>query len=146
MLEQIEIDLKTALLAGDSLKVEVLKRLKNSLNNLKIEQKHALSDNQAVRVVQREIKKCIEAAEIYSSADASERAQKERNEALILETYLPRQLSEEELETIIDKIVSENGASSPQEMGKVMGLVNKEIGARASGATIAKIVKQKLGV
>lgn len=146
MLDQIEVDLKAALLAGEALKVEVLKGLKNSINNLKIEQKGEVSDNQAVKVVQKEIKKRDEAAEIYTKAGADERAAKETEEAVILETYLPEQLSEEEIETIVDGIIENNGIDSPQKIGMAMGLANKEIGARADGATIAAIVKKKLGV
>lgn len=146
MLDQIEVDLKAALLAGEALKVEVLKGLKNSINNLRIEQKGEVSDDQAVKVVQKEIKKRNEAAEIYAKAGADERATKEKEEAIILEVYLPDQLSEEEIETIVDIIIENNGIDSPQKMGMAIGLANKEIGARADGATIAEIVKKKLGV
>lgn len=146
MLGKIEVDLKTALLAGEALEVEVLKSLKNSIIIFGKDQDHDASDDESVKIVQKEIKKRVEAAQIYSKAEATERADKESKEAEILKKYLPRQLSEKEIESIVDKVIADNGIDSPQKMGMAIGLANKEIGAQADGATIAAIVKKKLGV
>lgn len=146
MLSQIEVDIKTALLAGDSLDVEVLKSLKNSIIIFGKDQGHDATDNEAVKIVQKEIKKRVEAAKIYAKAEAVERAEKETKEAKILEKYLPEQLSQEEIEVIVDKVITENGIDSPQKMGMAIGLASKEIGGQANGAQVAAVVKKKLGV
>ncbi len=146
MLSQIEVDIKTALLAGDSLDVEVLKSLKNSIIIFGKDQGHDATNDEAVKIVQKEIKKRVEAAKIYAKAEAVERAEKETKEAKILEKYLPEQLSQEEIEVIVDKVITENGIDSPQKMGMAIGLASKEIGGQANGAQVAAVVKKKLGV
>ncbi len=146
MLSQIEVDIKTALLAGDSLNVEVLKSLKNSIIIFGKDQGHDATNDETAKIVQKEIKKRVEAAEIYAKAEAIERAEKETKEAKILEKYLPEQLSQGEIEVIVDKIIAENDIDSPQKMGMAIGLANKEIGTQSDGATVAAIVKKKLGV
>lgn len=146
MLDRIEVDLKIALLAGESLEVEVLKSLKNSILIFGKDQRHDATDDEAVKIVQKEIKKRVEAAQIYSKVEATERADKENKEAKILEKYLPDQLSEKEIESIVDKVIADNDIDSPQKMGMAIGLASKEIGAQSDGATIAAIVKKKLGV
>lgn len=146
MLEQIEVDLKAALLAGKQLDVQVLKALKNSLIIFEKDKGYKPSDDEAVRLVQKEIKKRLEAAQIYTKAGAQERADKEEKEAQVLKAYMPQQLSEEEIEDVVEQVIAENNIDSPQKMGMAIGLANKQIGARADGATIAAIVKKKLGV
>jgi len=146
MLDSIEADLKTALLAGESLDVEVLKSLKNSLLLFAKDQKHEPSDEESIKIVQKEIKKRLEAAQIYSKAGSKERATKESSEAEILKKYLPEQLSEKEINKVIERIFADNDIDSPQKLGMAIGLARKEIGSKADGSTIARIVKNKLGI
>jgi len=126
--------------------VEVLKSLKNSIIIFGKDQGHDATNDEAVKIVQKEIKKRVEAAKIYAKAEAVERAEKETKEAKILEKYLPEQLSQEEIEVIVDKVITENGIDSPQKIGMAIGLAGKEIGAQANGAQVAAVVKKKLGV
>lgn len=146
MQETIETDLKAALLAGDKLKVEVLKGLKSSAQNQRIALQHELSDEEIIKLVKKEVKKRREAADLYEQAGASDRKQKELDEATILETYLPKQLSEEELGKIVDEVMQKNDIDSPQKLGMAIGLVNKQVGASADGSLVAQVVKRKLGV
>ncbi len=146
MQETIEKDLKSALLAGDTLKVEVFKGLKSAIENQKIATKKELSDEEIVKLVKKEVKKRHEAADLYEQAGENERKEKELNEAEILGEYLPKQLTDDELEEIINKVIKENEIDSPQKLGMAIGLVNKQVGASADGAKVAQIVKEKLGI
>ncbi len=146
MQDTIQADLKSAMLAGDALKVEVLKGLKSSIQNHRIATKKEPSDEAIIKLTKKEVKKRHEAASLYQQAGATERQQKELSEVKILEKYLPKQLSDEELREIIGKILEENKIDSPQKLGAGIGLANKQVGASADGAKIAQIVKEKLGV
>lgn len=147
MQEQIERDLKAAMLAGEKEKAEVLRGLKNALQYEAVNaksQNRALSDEIVQKVLARESKKRQEAAEIYKNANETERAQKELAEKEIIDNYLPKQLSEEEISGVVKEEITKLGASSQADMGKVIGAVRARLQARADGATIARLVKERL--
>lgn len=146
MIEKINSDLKEAMLSGDALKVEVLKGLKNSIKNFQIEKRRDTTEEEIIRIVQKEIKQRNEAAEIYSKAGATDRSSKEKKEVQILETYLPEQMDEQQVSAIVDKVIKEHGVDNPKQLGMVIGMASKEIAGRAEGALIAAIAKKKLGV
>ncbi len=146
MQETIQSDLKAAMLAGDKLKVEVLKGLKSALQNQAIDKKAELNDEEVTKVIGKEVKKRNEAAELYGKAGAADREEKELKEAEILQAYLPKQLSDEELDEIIKKVIEENNINSPQKLGMAIGLINKQVGASADGSRVAQAVKKQLGV
>ena len=146
MQDKIQADLKTAMLAGEALRVEVLKGLKSALQNQAIEKKAELEDEDIIKTVQKEIKKRNEAAELYEQAGDKGRQKKELDEAEILSGYLPKQLSEEELAKIVTQVIEQNGIDSPQKMGMAIGIVSKQVGASAEGSKIAAEVKKQLGV
>ena len=97
-----------------------------------------------VEVLQRERKRRLEAAEAYRDGDRPELAASEELEAEIIASYMPEQVSEEELEAIVGDAVAESGASSPNEMGKVMSLVMPKVKGRADGKRVSAVVKEKL--
>jgi len=146
MQDTLEKDLKVALLAGKKLEVEVLKGLKSSIQNQRIANKKELSDDEITGIVKKEVKKRHEAAELYEKAGASDRKEKELQEAEILTGYLPKQLTDEELAEVVSKIIEQNDIDSPKKLGMAIGLVNKQVGASADGAKVAQVVKQQLGV
>lgn len=146
MQETIETDIKAALLAGDKLKVEVLKGLKSSIHNQRIAVQKDLSEEEIIKIVKKEVKKRHEAAGLYERAGADDRKNKELSEVEILEVYLPKQLSDEELSEVVDTVMKENNIDSPQKLGMAIGLVNKRVGASADGAKVAQTVKTKLGL
>jgi uncharacterized protein YqeY len=145
--EQIERDLKAAMLSGDKEKVAVLKGIKSALQyeavNLQAKGR-TLSDDQIQKVLARESKKRNETAEIYKNVDEIERADKELAEKKIIDNYLPKQLSEEEISKAVQNYIDKLGASSQADMGRVIGAVRTELGASADGAVIARLVKEKL--
>jgi uncharacterized protein YqeY len=147
MQEDINRDLKAAMLSGDKDKVEVLKGLKSALQyealNLKSEGR-ILSDEQTQKVLARESKKRQETAELYKNAGETERSDKELGEKQIIDVYLPKQLSEDEINKAVMEEIEKSGASSQTDMGRVIGAVRGRLGASADGSVIARLVKEKL--
>src|SRR5687767_14794324 len=139
VLEQVQDDVKAALKAGDRERVHALRLIADALQK-------AEKDNGAdeVEVLQRERKRRLEAAEAYRDGGRTERAEAEEREAEIIASYMPAQLSDEELGAIVGDAVAESGASSPQEMGKVMAVVMPKVKGRADGRRVSAAVREKL--
>jgi uncharacterized protein YqeY len=147
MQEQIDKDLKEALLSGDKPKAETLRGIKSALLNEMISQgarETGLSDEQVQKILARESKKRQEAADLYEKGGASERAGAELAEKTTIDAYLPEQLSEAEVSSIVDEEVAKAGQVSMQDMGRLIGAVKARSGGSADGALIAKLVKEKL--
>ncbi len=144
LMDQLPKDLKTAQLARDEVKVSTLRLLLSEIKNAEISKGSELSDSEIVSIVQREVKKRKEAAVGFRSGGREEQALKEESESKILEAYLPSQLSNEELTKIVQDSINEVGASSIQDMGKVMGIVMGKVAGRADGGAVSNLVKEKL--
>ncbi len=147
MQEQIERDLKGALLAGDKQKTETLRGLKSALQYEAVSlgsKDRSLSDEQIQKVLARESKKRQETADIYKKAQEEARAQKELEEKQIIDAYLPEQLSEDEIKTAVEAEIAQLDSPSKSDMGKIIGAVKAKLGAQADGALIAKLVKERL--
>jgi uncharacterized protein len=139
VLNQVQDDVKAALKAGDRERVHALRMIADALQK-------AEKDNggDAVEVLQRERKRRLEAAEAYRDGGRDDAADAEEREAQVIASYLPEQLSDEELNAIIGDVIAESGASSPQEMGKVMSLVMPNVKGRADGKRVSAAVKEML--
>ena len=139
VLEQVQHDVTEAMKARDRGRVGALRLIVAELQK-------AAKDGDAdeVEVLQRERKRRLEAAEAYRDGDRPELAASEELEAEIIASYMPEQVSDEELEAIVGDAVAESGASSPNEMGKVMSLVMPKVKGRAEGKRVSAIVKEKL--
>ena len=148
MLEQkLEQDLKTAMLAGDSERVMTLRNMKSALLNVKVasgKRETGLSDDEVLPILSKEAKKRQESADFYVQGGSQDRADKELSEKAIIEEYLPKQLSAEEITAIVEEVIAALGASGPSAMGQVMGQVKAKTGSTADGSLVAKIVKEKL--
>ena len=139
LLDQVQADVRSALKSGDRERVHALRLIADAL------QKAEKDDGgDPVEVLQRERKRRLEAAEAYDEGGREEAADAERREAEVISSYLPEQLSDEELSEIVGNAVAESGASSPQEMGKVMGLVMPHVKGRADGKRVSATVKEML--
>jgi uncharacterized protein YqeY len=147
MQEQIERDLKAALLSRDRVKTETLKTLKSALLYEAVNKSLArdqMTDEQVQLVLSREAKKRQEAADMYAEAGESERAAKEQAEKTIIAAYLPEQMSEEQIVKLVEGQISATPGATMADMGKLIGAVKAKAGASADGAVIARIVKEKL--
>ena len=144
--EKVSADIKAAMLAKDKVRLETLRGIKKEFLEAKTAKgaDGELSDDTAIRIMTKMAKQRRETAEIYSSQNRPELAQNELAEAAVIEEYLPRQLSEEELVAELKKIIKQTGATSAKEMGKVMGVASKALAGRADGKAISAKVKELL--
>ncbi len=143
MNDTIRQDLKTAMLAKDETAVMTLRMLLSEIKYLEVA-KGELTDSDYISVIQKELKKRREAAEGFRKGDREESAIKEENEAKILEKYLPQQMTDQQLQSLVDEAINEIGATSMSDMGKVMSLVMSKAGQSVEGSRVSSMVRQKL--
>lgn len=144
MVERIDQDLKTAMQEGKSDRVAVLRLLKSSLHNQKINLGHDLNDQEAVAVLEKEAKQRRDSIEAYEKAGRNELADTEKAELEVIESYLPEKMDENELAKIVESVITELGADSPSQMGQVIAKVREQTAGQADGAAIANLVRAKL--
>lgn len=144
--EKVMIDLKAAMLAKDEKSLRSLRAIKAALINAKTAEGFSgeIKEEDEIKLLQKLVKQRKDSLEIFEKQNREDLASKEREEIEVIEKFLPKQMSEDELRGFIGKIVEKSGASSPADMGKVMGLANKELAGKADGKTIATIVKEIL--
>lgn len=144
---QLDNDLKAALLGGDRFRADVLRGLKAVILNEEVAQgkrDEGLDDTTIEKLIAKELKKRLDSVQQYTAAARPELAESEQAEATVLEAYLPAQISEAEILTVIDDTITQLGVSGLQAMGQVIGAVKAKLGNTADGATIARLVKQQL--
>lgn len=144
VIERLDIELKEALKSRDELKVSVIRMFKASLKNKSIEKMGALTDDDILSVLSSLAKQRRESIEQFTSAGRMDIANKEKKELEILQTYLPKQLSLQEIEEIILAAIKECSASSPSDIGKVMKIVTSKTRGAADGKVISQRVKELL--
>ena len=145
LFDKISEDLKSAMLARQKDRLESLRAIKTALLLAKTESgTHDLSTDQEMKILQKMVKQRRESAEIYKTQNREELYQNEIQEAAIIEEYLPKQMSEDELVVVLKGIIQRVGATSPKDMGKVMGTASKELAGKADGKMIADKVKELL--
>jgi uncharacterized protein len=133
-----------AMKAGDKVRLGALRMLTAAITNREKEERHELSDEEVREVAGREVKRRIESIEAFEAAGRAELAEKERVERDVLQAFAPEQLSEAEIDALIDRAIAETGAASPKEMGKVMGAVMAEAKGKVDGAVVQRKVAERL--
>ena len=147
LFDKVSEDIKNAMKAKDKVALETLRNIKKFF----IEAKTApgandtLTDEAALKIIQKLVKQGKDAAEIYTGQQRQDLAEDELAQVKIMEAYLPKQMSAEELEAAIKAIIAETGATSGKEMGKVMGVASKQLAGLAEGRAISAKVKELLG-
>ncbi len=131
-------------MAKDQVKVETLRLLLSELTYGRISKGEDLTDADVINIIAKEVKKRKEAAEGFRKGGREEGALKEEAEAEVLTSYLPKQLSDEELTVLVEEAINNTGASSVSDMGKVIGVVMGKVQGQADGARVSAIVRQKL--
>ncbi len=144
LIAEIEEQLKDARLARDGDRRDALSLILNALRAAKKELNRDLSDDEELQVLQRERKRRVEAAEAFRAGGREEQAEDEEYELDVLEEFMPEPLSEDEIEEIIDDVISEVGATSIRDMGRVMAGVMHQVSGRADGSAVSQLVKEKL--
>lgn len=145
--DRIQNDTKAALLGGDRVVGDILRNLKAAILNEEVAQnkrESGLSDEEIEQVIAREVKKRNESIAVYEQNRREDLAATERKEAEVLSIYLPEQLGEDEIREIVTAKINELGATGPQAMGQVIGAVKQQVGNKADGAIVARIVKESL--
>jgi uncharacterized protein len=142
--EQLDADLKEAQKARDTIRVNVIRMLKTTIKNREVEKIGELTDQELLQAVNSQIKTRLEAIEGFKKGGRDEMVKKEETELAILKAYLPEQLSREEIVALIEKAVTETGASGPREMGKVMKALINDVTGKADGKLVSELVKEKL--
>lgn len=147
LFDKISADIKTAMLAKDKVKLEALRGIKKEFLEAKTAKgaDGQLTDDAATKILVKMAKQRRESARIYQEQNRPELADGELAEVAVIEEYLPKQLSDEELTAELKKIIEQTGAKSPAEMGKVMGVATKALAGRADGRAISAKVKELLG-
>lgn len=142
--EKINADVKASMLAKNAKRLEAVRAIKAVILLLKTSPEGLTEDN-ATKAIQREYKKRKETAEIYIQQNRQDLADDEIAQALVMEEYLPKQMSEDEVRVEVKNAIAQIGATSAADMGKVMGAANKVIAGRADGKLVSQIVKELLG-
>ncbi len=146
LFDKISADIKSAMLAKDKVRLETLRGIKKEFLEAKTAKGSdgMLPDAKATQILAKMVKQRKETAQIYAEQNRPELAENELAEASVIEEYLPKQLSDEELTAELKKIIENVGATSPKEMGKVMGVASKALAGRADGRVISAKVKELL--
>ncbi len=144
--EKVMTDLKAAMLAKDEKSLRSLRAIKAALINVKTAEGFSgeIKGDDEIKLLQKLVKQRKDSLEIYEKQNREDLAVKERDEIEVIEKFLPKQMDEAELREEIETIINESGASSPADMGKVMGMANKKFAGKADGRAIAAIVKDIL--
>lgn len=142
--DNLQSQISEAMKARDEIRLSTLRMLSSALNYEKISKQHDLNEEEELVVVGKEAKKRRDAIDAYMKANQTERADKEKKELEILEAYLPKQMSDEELEKIVDESIKETGASAMSDMGRVIGSVMGKVKGMADGGRVSGMVKGKL--
>ena len=147
VLSNLTEEIKSAMRAKDSLKLEALRAIKSAVLLAQTSGGGAneLSDDEAIKLLQRLVKQRKESAAIFKEQQRPDLAEPEEAQAEVIMAFLPEQLSEEAVESIIDEIIQKIGAASMKDIGKVMGMASGQLAGKADGKLIATLVKQKLG-
>lgn len=146
LFDKVSGDIKTAMLARDKVRLEALRGIKKEFLEAKTAKggDGELSDDAALKILAKMVKQRKESASIYTEQNRADLAGEELAQAAIIEEYLPKQLSEEELTAALKEIIARVGATSAKEMGKVMGTASKELAGKAEGKAISAKVRELL--
>jgi uncharacterized protein len=145
--QKLQEDLKQSMLAKDELRTSTLRMLLSAINYFEIQKGGAgyeVNDEEVLDVVTKEVKKRNEAIEMYKTGNRQDLVDKETKEAEILKSYLPEQMNEDEIRKIVEETIAQTGATSMQEMGKVMGALMPKVKGKADASLVSSIVREKL--
>ena len=144
LIVEIKQQLETAMREGDAARRDTLRLILSSLQGAEKELQRPLHEDEELQVLQRERKKRVEASEAFRSGGREEQADKEDDELDVLEEFMPEPISEDELESIVDDVIAEVGATSMRDIGRVMADVMPQVAGRADGSAVSQLVREKL--
>ena len=142
--DQIQDAMKTAMKGGDKARLAVIRLMMSAMKQIEVDERIELDDNRVLGILDKMVKQRRESISLFQSGDRNDLAEKEQAEIDVISDYLPQALSEAEVETIINNAISETGAASMKDMGKVMGIVKPQITGRADVGAVSGKIKSLL--
>ena len=142
--DRVQTDIATAMRAGDGLRRDVLRMVSSAAYNVEKRQGHPLTDDEYLAVLTREVKTRRESVEAFRAGGRDDLVAKEEAEIAIIAAYLPAALGEAEVAALVDEAIAATGASSPRDLGKVMGWLSPRTRGRADGKQVSELVARKL--
>jgi uncharacterized protein YqeY len=142
--ERLKEDMKAALKAKDKVKLSTIRMIQSLIKNAEIEKRGELTDEEIVQLLMKYAKQRKESIELYQKGGRQDLVEKEKAELAVVESYLPKQMSEEEVRALVEEAIRESGATSPKDLGKVMKLVMPKVKGRADGSLVNRIAKELL--
>jgi len=143
--DKIKSDLKDSMKSGDNITRGVLRLLNSDIKNAEIEKGRALNDEEIAELAKRSVKRRKDSIEQFRKGKREDLVSQEEKELEVLKKYMPEQMSEEEIRTIVQDVIKKSGVTEASDFGKVMGVVMKETKGKADGSAVSRIVKEKLG-
>jgi uncharacterized protein len=142
---QISEDMKTAMRAKDSVRLGTIRLLQAAIKQREVDERIELDDAAVIAVIEKMLKQRRDSIAAYESANRADLADIEKFEVTVLQTYLPQQLTEEEIGVIVDKVIADTGASGVKDMGKVVGAVKPLVTGKADMGKVSGLIKARLG-
>ena len=142
--ERLSEEMKIAMKSRDDLRLSSIRMIRSAVKNREIELKKELEDQEVVEVIATLVKQRKESIRLFMEADRSDLVAKEEAELAVLHEFLPQQLSREEIEALVEKVITESGAREIKDMGRVMKLLMPHVAGRTDGKTVSDVVKEKL--
>ena len=143
--ERIVADMKTAMRNRETVKLETIRLLRAAIQRKEVDSRTELEDSGVLQIVQKQVKQCKDAASQFQQGGRSDLADREQAHVVILETYLPAQLSDAEMDALVEEAIQQTGATSMKEMGQVMGVVKSRAQGQADMGVISGKIKSILG-
>ena len=142
--DKIKNDIKEAMKTKDNIKRDALRLLASAFKQIEVDQRVELSDEDCIKIITKQVKQRDESMRQYKEAGRDDLYEKEKAELELFKTYLPAQLSDDELKDAVSTIITKLGATSMKDMGKVMGMASKELQGKADGKRVSECVKNLL--
>lgn len=142
--DRLTEEMKGAMKARDDIRLSVIRLIRSSVKNREIESRHELADGEIIEVISTLVKQRRESIRMFGEAGRTDLVEKEEKELAVLLTFLPQQLTREEVESMVAKVVADCGAQGPKDMGKVMKAIMPHVAGRADGSIVSAVVKEKL--
>lgn len=142
--DRLTEEMKGAMKARDDIRLSVIRLIRSSVKNREIESRHELADGEIIEVISTLVKQRRESIRMFGEVGRTDLVEKEEKELAVLLTFLPQQLTREEVESLVAKVVADCGAQGPKDMGKVMKAIMPHVAGRADGSIVSAVVKEQL--
>ncbi len=143
--ERLSQDLKEAMKSKDETRVRTIRLLIAEIKNFEVEKMGQANDEEVLQVMSKEVKKRLESIEMYKQASREDLAAEEENELKVIKSYMPEQMSEDQIRELAKQVIEQHNLSSPKDMGTAMKLIMPQVKGRADGKMVNKIVQELLG-